>query len=60
MYKELMAKKGRIVILQCFNQIQTDSQCAFEKDFLLLTFFENLNFENNDILFYLFVALNPH
>ena len=55
-----MAKKGRIVILQCFNQIQTDSQCAFEKDFLLLTFFENLNFENNDILFYLFVALNPH
>ena len=28
------------------------------KHFLLLTFFENLNFWNNDILFYLFFDLN--
>ena len=28
--------------------------------FLMSTFFENCNSENNDILFNLFVALNPH
>ena len=30
------------------------------KHFPLLTFFENLNFWNNDILFYLFFDLNHH
>ena len=45
---------------QNLKKIMLQYRNKYKKTFLPLTFFENLNFENNDILYYLFVALNHH
>ena len=47
-------KNGPAIIKILYDNLKKNEH------FLFSALFSNLNFENNDILFYLFVVLNPH